>query len=128
MFNEKMQSKRRSRSQEALTHNNSHSRHVRSSSAQSARRNPILAITDDGGPSLLDVKGDMMVKWIYEELLRRQYASGVDPFEGVVLKKARNNFACYPPELSASPSGLFAMVVQMNVRVRTPQQPVATRS
>jgi len=119
MFNEKTQSRQRSRSQDTSTPNSTQQDQVRSHSAHSVRkRNPILAITEDGGPSLLDVKSDMMVKWIYEELLRRQYASGIDAFEGVVVKKTRGHFACYPQGRSSEPSGFFAMAAEMNVRVR----------
>ena len=72
----------------------------------------------DAGFSIVDVKNDMMVNWLYEQQLRKQYASGLDQVEGVVLKKARGDFTCFPPELQADPTGLFAMVVKMNVRVR----------
>jgi hypothetical protein len=58
----------------------------------------------------------MMVNWLYEQQLRKQYASGMDPYEGVVLKKARGNFTCCPPQMAAIPGSLFAVVAQMNVR------------
>lgn len=58
----------------------------------------------------------MMVKWLYEHQLRKQYASGQNAFEGVVLKKARGEFTCCPPQMSLIPGSLYAMVTQMNVR------------
>jgi hypothetical protein len=58
----------------------------------------------------------MMVNWLYEQQLRKQYASGMDPYEGVVLKKARGNFTCCPPQMAGIPGSLFAVVAQMNVR------------
>lgn len=58
----------------------------------------------------------MMVNWLYDQQLRKQYASGADPFEGVVLKKSRGNFTCCPPHMAAIPESLYAMISQMNVR------------
>jgi hypothetical protein len=58
----------------------------------------------------------MMVNWLYEQQLRKQYASGADPFEGVVLKKSRGNFTCCPLQMSAIPASLYAVVSTMNVR------------
>ncbi|KAK3296862.1 glycosyl transferase family group 2-domain-containing protein [Chaetomium fimeti] len=63
-----------------------------------------------------EIRNDMMVNWLYEQQLRKQYASGADPYEGVVLKKARGAFACCPPQMAAIPDSLFAVVAQMNVR------------
>ncbi|KAK4104657.1 hypothetical protein N658DRAFT_417959 [Parathielavia hyrcaniae] len=63
-----------------------------------------------------EIRNDMMVNWLYEQQLRKQYASGLDPYEGVVLKKARGNFTCCPPQMAAIPDSLFAVVAQMNVR------------
>jgi hypothetical protein len=71
-----------------------------------------------------EIRNDMMVNWLYEQQLRKQYNAGIDPYEGVVLKKARGNFTCCPPQMAAIPDSLFAMVSVMNVRcamtVRTP--------
>lgn len=66
--------------------------------------------------NIVDIKSDMMVNWLYEQQLRRQYASGMDAYEGVVLKKARGNFTCCPAEMSSIPGSLYAMVARMNVR------------
>jgi hypothetical protein len=66
--------------------------------------------------ALNEVRSDMMVNWLYEQQLRKQYATGEDPFEGVVLKKSRGNFTCCPPHMAALPDSLFAMVREMNVR------------
>lgn len=66
--------------------------------------------------AIIELKNDMMVNWLYEQQLRKQYASGVDPFEGVVLKKSRGNFTCCPPHMAAIPESLYAMISQMNVR------------
>lgn len=66
--------------------------------------------------AIAEIRSDMTVNWLYEQQLRKQYASGADPFEGVVLKKARGRFACCPPQMAAIPGSLLAVVAQMNVR------------
>jgi hypothetical protein len=66
--------------------------------------------------NLNDIKNDMMVKWLYEQQLRKHYASGQDAFEGAVLKKGRGNFTCCPPQMSLIPNSLYEMVTRMNVR------------
>ncbi|KAK2068327.1 hypothetical protein P8C59_002969 [Phyllachora maydis] len=58
----------------------------------------------------------MMVNWLYEQQVRKQYASCHNPFEGVVLKKTRGNYTCCPPHMAALPASLFTAVCQMNVR------------
>jgi len=70
----------------------------------------------DSRISLIDIKSDMMVKWLYEQQLRKQYVTGENAFEGVVLKKARGDFTCCPPQMNLIPNSLYAMVTQMNVR------------
>lgn len=66
--------------------------------------------------TIMEIRNDMMVNWLHEQQLRKQYASGMDPYEGVVLKKARGNFTCCPSQMAAIPDSLFAVVAQMNVR------------
>ncbi|KAH7633790.1 glycosyl transferase family group 2-domain-containing protein [Sordaria sp. MPI-SDFR-AT-0083] len=62
------------------------------------------------------VRNDMMVNSLFEQMCRKQYSTGVDPYEGVVLKESRGNFICYPPQMAAIPESLYAMITQMNVR------------
>src|SRR4029434_10022499 len=66
--------------------------------------------------SITEICNDMMVNWLYEQQLCKQLASGMDPYEGVVLKKARGTFICCPPQMAAIPDSLYAVVSQMNVR------------
>ncbi|KAI0164495.1 glycosyl transferase family group 2-domain-containing protein [Hypoxylon sp. FL1284] len=66
--------------------------------------------------SLLDVKGDVMCSWLYQQQLERQYATGILPGEGVVLKKGKNNYACCPAYLQDVPNNLHDMAMQLNVR------------
>ncbi|KAI1372039.1 glycosyl transferase family group 2-domain-containing protein [Hypoxylon crocopeplum] len=66
--------------------------------------------------SLADVKGDVVCSWLYQQQLERQYATGILPGEGVVLKKGKNNYTCCPPQLRDIPNGLYDMSMQLNVR------------
>ncbi|KAI1817383.1 glycosyl transferase family group 2-domain-containing protein [Poronia punctata] len=66
--------------------------------------------------SLLDVKSDVMCNWLYQQQLERQYATGVLPGEGVVLKKGRNSYACCPPHLQDMRYSLYDMAMELNVR------------
>ncbi|KAI3322452.1 glycosyl transferase family group 2-domain-containing protein [Xylariaceae sp. AK1471] len=66
--------------------------------------------------SLLDVKADVMCSWLYQQQLERQYATGVLPGEGVVLKKGRNDYACCPPQLQDMKYSLYDMAMELNVR------------
>ncbi|KAI5922713.1 glycosyl transferase family group 2-domain-containing protein [Camillea tinctor] len=66
--------------------------------------------------SLLDVKSDVMCSWLYQQQLERQYATGMLPGEGVVLKKGKNNYSCCPPQLRDIPNSLYEMAMELNVR------------
>ncbi|KAK0635786.1 glycosyl transferase family group 2-domain-containing protein [Bombardia bombarda] len=86
---------------------------------RSAKRSSIFPAGDarnNNADTLAEIRNDMMVNYLYEQQLRRQYASGLDPYEGVVLKKSRGSFTCCPPQMAAIPGSLYAMVAQMNVR------------
>lgn len=69
-----------------------------------------------------------MVKWLYEQQLRKQYVTGQNAFEGVVLKKARGDFTCCPPQMNLIPNSLYAMVAQMNVRCAMTVNTLVVRS
>jgi hypothetical protein len=100
--------------------NNNLNKTARASLPMSLRgRNAIFPAGDarnGNDEALLDIRTDMMVNWLYEQQLRKQYATGMDPFEGVVLKKARGSFTCCPSAMAEVPGSLFNVVVQMNVR------------
>ncbi|ORY65012.1 glycosyl transferase family group 2-domain-containing protein [Pseudomassariella vexata] len=66
--------------------------------------------------SLLDVKADVMCSWLYQQQLEKQYATGMLPGEGVVLKKAKGNYSCCPPQLQEMPNSLYDMAMELNVR------------
>ncbi|KAM0500258.1 hypothetical protein ACHAQF_006646 [Verticillium nonalfalfae] len=58
-----------------------------------------------------------MVQNLWQDQLRRVYASGFDPEEGAVLKKGRGDYICAPASLETIPNGFFEMVRQLNVSV-----------
>ncbi|KAK7931686.1 Glucans biosynthesis glucosyltransferase H [Apiospora marii] len=66
--------------------------------------------------NLADVKADVMCSWLYQSQLERQFATGMLPGEGVVLKKGKNNFACCPPQLRDIRNGLYESAMELNVR------------
>ncbi len=71
---------------------------------------------NDDADTVSELRNDMMVNWLYEQQLRKQYATGMDPYEGAVLKKSRGNFTCCPPHMAGIPHSLYAVVSDMNVR------------
>ncbi|KAK3995126.1 glucans biosynthesis glucosyltransferase H [Cladorrhinum sp. PSN332] len=90
-----------------------------SASRNTSRRTSVFPQGDqrnNDSNTIMEIRSDMMVNWLYEQQMRKQYASGMDPYEGVVLKKARGNFTCCPPQMAAIPESLFAVISQMNVR------------
>lgn len=94
------------------------------SARTSARQSTVsLALTagmrDKHASSIIDLRADVTVHSIYQDQLRKMYASAWNLGEGVVLKKGRNDYVCAPPQLSTVPNGFFDMVTQLNVSVST---------
>lgn len=90
------------------------------STRRSARQSTVsLALTagmrDKHASSILDLKADVTVHSLYQDQLRKMYASAWNLGEGCVLKKGRNDYVCAPPQLSTIPNGFFDMVSQLNV-------------
>ncbi|KAL2015088.1 hypothetical protein VTK56DRAFT_6327 [Thermocarpiscus australiensis] len=80
---------------------------------------PLGDARNSDADAILEIRSDMMVNWLHEQQRRKQYCTGADPFEGVVLKKARGSFACCPPQMAAlggAGTTLLAAASQMNVR------------
>jgi len=71
--------------------------------------------------SVLDIKTDVMVNWLHQQQMQRQWSLEL-PGEGVILKKARESFACSPAHLREESNGFYENVVAMNVRV-SPDSP-----
>lgn len=66
--------------------------------------------------SILDIKTDVMASWLQQQQLEKLWSTEL-PGEGVVLKKARDAFACCPATLQNEQNGFFDNVAAMNVRV-----------
>ncbi|RAL59028.1 hypothetical protein DID88_009057 [Monilinia fructigena] len=65
--------------------------------------------------SVMNVKADVVVSWLHQQQMEKLWAVGA-PGEGVILKKAKDDFTCCPPSLRTEPSGIFDYIVAMNVR------------
>ncbi|KAL2881380.1 hypothetical protein SGCOL_003330 [Colletotrichum sp. CLE4] len=90
------------------------------SARTSARQSTVsLALTagmrDKHASSIIDLRADVTVHSIYQDQLRKMYASAWNLGEGVVLKKGRNDYVYAPPQLSTVPNGFFDMATQLNV-------------
>ncbi len=66
--------------------------------------------------SIVDIKHDVMVNWLYQQQLEKLWGSCL-PHEGVVLKRGRGDFICCPPSLKDHESMLFQQVSLLNVKV-----------
>lgn len=66
--------------------------------------------------SVLDIKSDVMVSYLHQQQLEKMWASGA-PGEGVILKKAKGIFTCFPSQMEEDPSGIYEAVKAMNVKV-----------
>jgi hypothetical protein len=66
--------------------------------------------------SILEIKTDIMVNWLYQQQMERMWSLKM-PGEGVILKKARDSFACSPARLRQETNGFYDNIVAMNVRV-----------
>ncbi|KAK1598568.1 glycosyl transferase family group 2-domain-containing protein [Colletotrichum navitas] len=90
------------------------------SNRASARQSTVsLALTagmrDKHASSINDLWADVTVHSLYQDQLRKMYASAWNLGEGCVLKKGRNDYVCAPPQLATIPNGFFDMVGQLNV-------------
>lgn len=68
-------------------------------------------------PELRDLKADMMCNWLHQQQLEKMWSTnGID--EGVMLKKAKEDYRCAPEDLRSRPDGFFAAVQRLNVKVK----------
>lgn len=61
------------------------------------------------------IRSDVMVNYLYQQALSKSYLSPVDPWQGIVVKKARGEYSCCPPQLGEFEDGLVDNVMKMNV-------------
>ena len=66
---------------------------------------------------LSDLRADLMVQNIWQDQLRRVYASGNGTGEGVVLKKAKGDYICAPAALRTDSKVFYDAICQLNVSV-----------
>jgi hypothetical protein len=75
-----------------------------------------LSLQSGRGSFLDEIKHEVMVNYLYQQQCSRLWVSdGSGEVEGVLLRKARNQYLACPPALTSS---IFAMVcAELNVRV-----------
>lgn len=64
------------------------------------------------------VKCEVMIHYLRQRQLEKLWSEGV-PSEGVVLKRAKNDFICQPAELASQAFGFFDEIRKLNVKVVT---------
>lgn len=66
-----------------------------------------------------------MVNYVYQKALQMSLVDPEADWQGVVLRKSRGEYACYPPQLRAIENGLYDAALEMNVDcVMTVDSPV----
>lgn len=73
--------------------------------------------------SMTDLKADVTVSCLYQDLLKKLYAQDWNISEGVVLKKSKDNYVCAPPQMREIPYGFYEMIGKLNVAVSKPPFP-----
>lgn len=67
-------------------------------------------------PELRELKADMMCSWLHQQQLERMWSTnGLE--EGVIIKKAKDEYKCAPEDLRSRPNGVFDAVKKLNVKV-----------
>jgi len=91
-------------------------------SANSSRHNSVFY--NNGGESrnstadfINDMKCEVIVNQLHQKQQEKLWSLGVDPGEGVVLKKSRGLYTCAPSSLTADGSGFFEAIQALNVKV-----------
>jgi hypothetical protein len=64
------------------------------------------------------IKVDVMVNWLYQQQLENMWTNG-GVGEGVVLKKVKDQYVSFPPDLADVRYDLFDAVQKLNVKVST---------
>lgn len=72
---------------------------------------------NNSNPDLGDMKTEIMCIYLHQQQVKNMWSNGGRD-EGVLLKKARNEYHCSPPALEQEQGGIFDAVRGLNVRVR----------
>lgn len=67
-------------------------------------------------PDINDMKTEIMCNHLHQQQLKKMWSNGSHE-EGVLLKKAKDDYTCCPPDLQLQRNGLFDAVKKLNVRV-----------
>lgn len=67
------------------------------------------------------VKCEVMIQYLHQRQIEKLWTDG-SVTEGVVLKRAKNDFVCQPQELSQQVFGFFDETRKLNVKVRHSQR------
>jgi hypothetical protein len=87
-----------------------------SNTSLSGRSYPYGDFRNSPAPQLMDIKADVMANWLHQRQQERMWASnGWD--EGVILKKARDDYVSCPTYLLQQRDGFFDSVKSLNVKV-----------
>jgi hypothetical protein len=82
-------------------------------------RNSISARSTQSSQFMDDIKHEVMVNYLYQQQCSRLWVSdGSGEAEGVLLRKARNQYMACPPQLGST--ALAAACAAMNVQVSSP--------
>ena len=82
-----------------------------------------LSIRSDGDASgvlssTTAIKCEVMIQYLRQRQLEKLWSDG-SLNEGVILRRARRDFVCQPPELSGQAYGFYDEISRLNVKVCT---------
>lgn len=66
-------------------------------------------------PELRDLKMDIMCHWLHHQQVEKMWSTNAEG-EGVMLKRAKGDYACCPEDLRSNPDGVFEAVLKLNVK------------
>lgn len=73
---------------------------------------------NSSSPQLTDMKADVMANWLYQRQQERMWTHGGWD-EGVIMKKARDDYISCPAELLQHRNGFYDSIKKLNVKVCT---------